>query len=65
MKIKKLLENKKLLEELEFELFERRIWKEVELARKNGVRFEPYKAITKSTALGSESNHSAPSPANP
>jgi hypothetical protein len=55
---------KKLLEKLEFELFKHRVWKEMELAHRNGVRFEPYKALTKLMASVNESNQAAPSSAN-
>jgi hypothetical protein len=38
-----------------FRQFERRVWKEAELNRRNGIRFEPYRAAAKAAASGDES----------
>jgi hypothetical protein len=48
----------------EFRQFERRIWKEVELARQRDTRFEAHIDAVKSAASGYGSSPSVPSSAN-
>lgn len=48
----------------EFRQFDRRVWKEVELARRSGIHFEPYRATAKPAASGDESSSFVPNSAN-
>jgi hypothetical protein len=56
--------NSRLRKKYEFRQFKRRIWKEVELAQRRGIRFEPYGISAKLETSVSGSSPSAPSSAN-
>jgi hypothetical protein len=53
-----------LREERKFRQFENRVWKEVELAQRLGIHFEPYGDTVKPAASVDESSPSVPSSAN-